>query len=113
MYWNFTTVRSESHLGHFVSGTRQFGMQAHSDASCSFYLRGADRLGQSPDYAANNGIPGVGDFLLNQAADAIWKNLMAALQNYIKAKPGAIIEPFDKGQEYAKRHEYSKSDCPE
>ncbi|CAA9198753.1 hypothetical protein [Flavobacterium collinsii] len=113
MYWNFTTVRSADHLGHFVSGTRQFGMQTNSDGSYSFYLRGADRLGQAIDFGANNGIPGVDDFLFNQAADATWKNLMTTLENYIKAKTGAIVVPFDKDEDYAKRYEYNQSDCPE
>ncbi len=111
MNWTFTTVRSQDHMGHFVSGHRQFGIETNSDGSYSFYLRGADRLGQWIDYAANGFSTGQ-DYLFNNAADATWKNLMTALEKFIKAKTGAVVEPFDKNKEYAKRFEYNKDDCP-
>ncbi|WP_157505873.1 hypothetical protein [Flavobacterium chungangense] len=112
MYWTFTTVHSLDHQGHFVSGHRQFGIETNSDGSYSFYLRGADRLGQLIDYSLN-GFDSGHDFLFNNAADATWKNLMSNLEKFIKSKTGAIIKPFDKNKVYAERFEYNENDCPE
>jgi len=114
MYWTFTTVRSLDHQGHFVSGHRQFGIEVESNGSYSFYLRGADRLGQWIDYAANNLTPGIDDFLFNEAADATWKNLMTNLEKFITNKNGASVRPFDRNKEdYAKRYDYNEADCPD
>ncbi|WP_310558279.1 hypothetical protein [Flavobacterium sp.] len=111
MYWTFTTVQSLDHQGHFVSGHRQFGIEANSDGSYSFYLRGADRLGQFVDLTANTLFGD--DFLYNKAADATWKNLMSNLEKFIKSKPGATVKPFDKNKNYAHRFPYNEADCPE
>ncbi len=113
MYWTFTTVHSLDHQGHFVSGHRQFGIEANSDGSYSFYLRGADRLGQFADYVANNFTPGKKDFLFNEAADATWKNLMSNLEKFINSKTGSKVKPFDKNKDYAHRFPYNEADCPE
>ena len=112
MYWTFTTVRSQDHMGHFVSGHRQFGIKTNSNGSYSFYLRGADRLGQAMDEAANNWIPGVDDVLFNNAADKTWKNLMSNLEKFIKAKTGSEVNPFNKDKVYGERFEYNEEDCP-
>jgi hypothetical protein len=112
MYWTFTTVNSLDHQGHFVSGHRQFGIEANSDGSYSFYLRGADRLGQFVDFATN-GFNSGADYLFNEAADATWKNFMSNLEKFIKSKTGAEVKPFDKNKDYAHRFPYNEDDCPE
>jgi hypothetical protein len=76
-------------------------------------LRGADRVGQWMDYAANNFVPTEDDYLFNHAADATWKNVMKNLEKFIKAKTGAAVNPFDKNKNYAHRFPYNEDDCPE
>ena len=113
MNWTFTTYGSFDHAGHFVAGHRQFGIEDNGNGSYSFYLRGADRLGQWMDFVANGFNTGA-DVLFNNAADATWKNLMESLEKFIKEKPGADVSHFDKNKDdYAKRYDYNKNDCPE
>lgn len=38
---------------------------------------------------------------------------MTNLENFIKAKTGAVVKPFDKNKVYANRFEYDEQDCPE
>ena len=112
MSWTFTTVRSADHLGHFVSGHRQFGLEQNADGSYSFYLRGVDRLGQWMDFVFNDFNPFGEDFLFNNAADTTWKNLMETLENYINELPGAEVTPFDISRDdYGKRYPFDPDDC--
>ena len=116
MYWTFTTVSSIDHMGHFVSGHRQFGLQ-NNNGSLEFVVRGADRMGGIFDYLVNNvgnifsPSPNFDDFLFKQAADKTWKNLMESIQKFIVENNGEV-KNFDKNEEYGARHEYNKDDCP-
>ena len=56
MLWTYTTVRSVDHLGHFVSGHRQFRLRDNGNGTFIFEVRGTDRLGQRIDKTANNPI---------------------------------------------------------
>jgi hypothetical protein len=116
MYWTFTTVTSFDHWGHPVSGHRQFGLEDNGDGSYSFVVRGADRLHTLFDLGANATLPSPGegkDFAFD-LADRTWKNLMESIEKFVKNKPGSDVEHFDKSKnDYAKRHEYNKDDCPE
>ena len=110
MFWTFTTVRSHDHLGHFVAGHRQFGLEPDGQGGFRFFLRGADRLGQWIDFAANGGNTRA-DLLFRHAGDKTWKNLMGTLEDYINNIPGAEVTPFDRNKEYGKRHTYNENDC--
>jgi hypothetical protein len=100
------------HKNYFIYPSDR-GIEANSDGSFSFYLRGADRLGRFIDYAANNYNPLGDDFLFNKAADATWKNFMSNLEKFIKSKTGAAVKTFDKYKDYAHRFPYNENDCPE
>ncbi len=116
MYWTFTTATSWDHWGHPVSGHRQFGLEDNGDGSYSFVVRGADRLHTVFDFGANEVLPWVvpakgSDFAFD-LADRTWKNLMEAIENFVKSKKGADVKPFDKNRnDYARRDEYNKDDC--
>lgn len=108
-FWTFTTYRSIDHLGHFVSGHRQFRLRYNNDGTFTFLIRGADRLGQLIDLVGNS--VGDGDFLFRQAGDKTWKNVMKSLQDFITSKPGSRTGVFNKNREYGKRHVYNENDC--
>ena len=111
-FWTFTTVRSVDHLGHFVSGHRQFRLIDNENGTYSFEIRGADRLGQQIDKIANNMIQIIeSDLLFKYAADDTWKNLMETLENFIKQKLGSEVKPFDRDKEYGRRQPYNENDC--
>ena len=111
MFWTFTTVRSIGHLGHPVSGHRQFRLRENEDGSHTFVVRGADRLNTPIDFTANIVLGfGIRDFAFDLADDT-WKNLMKTIEKLINSMPGAKVEPFDKTKEYGTRHNYNDSDC--
>ncbi len=70
-------------------------------------VRGADRLATPVDSGINTVFK---DFAFRLAGDT-WKNLMGTIEDYINAKPGAEVEPFDKTKEYGTRHPYNENDC--
>lgn len=110
MFWTFITVRSVNHLGHPVSGHRQFRLRENEDGSHTFVVRGADRLATPFDDSANV-ILGLGSDFAFDLADDTWKNLMETIENFINEKSGAQVEPFDKTKDYGRRHKYNKRDC--
>lgn len=110
MFWTFTTVTSLDHLGHPVNGHRQFRLRLNEDGSHTFVVRGADRLATPLDAVANKVLGLGGDFAFD-LADGTWKNLMKTIENFIKSKPGAKIETFNKNDEYGKRFNYNEKDC--
>lgn len=110
MFWTFTTYRSSDHLGHFVSGHRQFRLRDNLDGTFTFLIRAADRLAQPIDFVLNGGNQDV-DLLYRQAGDKTWKNTMVLLENFINSKPNGRAREFNKNRDYGNRHEYNENDC--
>lgn len=91
--WTFTTIHEPSFGAHPVSGNRDFGIVTNPNGTCTFYVRGVDRLTSwdivlaqvIPDFfAKNTGIP-------FSNSDALWKSFQQKLKDFIISKGGSAI----------------------
>ncbi len=95
-HWRFVTVKGSGIIGyHPVSGTREFGLKKLNQ-SLAFYIKAADRVTTSLEYAASP--------LVFGGAEAYWNGFFANLATYVKTNGGDATMAFV----YSQRHDWNR-----
>ena len=85
--WIFTPVGTAFSWEHPLAGHRQFGMTSNADGTLTFFTRGVDMLWDVEDQIAKD-VMSIWDGDFFSVADALWKNVMYNVMNYVDSQGG-------------------------